>query len=287
MKKLLWIVSVALIVMVACNKQEEKKDTTDGQQPNTDELLTIAQDSKDSLIFVMSDIYSGIEEINMQEKLIYNLRGTENEAQRQEVLANLTAIKTRLNDRQAQLDALAAQFNESNDKNGALAKEVQKLKDIIANQTNTINDLERQLKEANTQIANLKDTVAVTRQRVNDVTAEKELAQQMVQEQTQVNEKLVQTANQVYYYIGTKKELQKAGLMDGKKANYSNLGIFKQADKTQLKTIPLYNKKFEFVGAAPAASSYQVVGEKKGPKTLVITNPELFWANKYLIIKIG
>lgn len=287
MKKLLLLAGIAVMALVACNRQEEKKDTSDGQQPNMDERLSIAEDSKDSLIFVMSDIYSGIEEINMQEKLIYNLRGTENATQREEVLANLTSIKNRLAERQAQLDALAQQFNDANDRNGALAKEVQRLKDFIARQTQTINDLEKQLNEANTQISNLKDTVAVTRQQVNTVTAEKELAQQQVENQAKVIETQENDANAVYYAIGTKKELENKGLMAKKKAVYNNLGIFTKADKRTLKTIPCYNKKVEFVGAAPAASSYQLVGDKKEPKTIVILNPDLFWANKYLIIKVG
>ncbi|MCM1319308.1 MAG: hypothetical protein NC217_02880 [Muribaculaceae bacterium] len=287
MKKLLWIVSVALVALVACNKQAEHKDSSDGQQPNLEGRLAVAEDSKDSLIFLMSDIYSGIEEINMQEKLIYDLRGSDNESQRSEALANLNAIKERLAERQAVLESLSAKFNDTNTKNEALAQEVQKLKALIETQTQRIGTLEQQLQEAHAQIANLKDTVAITRQQVNDVTAEKELVQKVADEQLQANENLKTQANQVYYYIGTKKELQKAGLMDGKKANYSNLGIFKQVDKTQIKTIPLYNKKFEFVGAAPAASSYQITGDKKEPKTIVITNPDLFWANKYLIIKVG
>ena len=287
MKKLLWIVSVALVAFVACNKQDEHKDSSDGQQPDLAGRLAVAEDSKDSLIFLMSDIYSGIEDINVQEKLIYDLRGSDNESQRSEALANLNAIKQRLAERQALLDALSAKFNDSNTKNEALAKEVEKLKGLIQSQTERISTLEQQLQEAHAQIANLKDTVAITRQQVNDVKAEKELVQQVADEQAKANDALKAQANQVYYYIGTKKELQNAGLMDGKKADYSNLGIFKQADKTQIKTIPLYNKKFEFVGAAPAASSYQVVGEKKDAKTIVIINPDLFWANKYLIIKVG
>ncbi|MCM1005905.1 MAG: hypothetical protein NC548_64125 [Lachnospiraceae bacterium] len=286
MKKLLLIAGVAILAMVACNKQEESKDTSDGQQPNMDERLSVAEDAKDSLIFVMSDIYSGLEEINMQENMMYNLRGTENAAQREEALANLSAIKNRLAERQATLEALAAQIDSEKANGQALLAEVNRLKTLITEKTKTIAELETKLQDANTQISNLKDTVAVTRQQVTDVTAEKELAQQIVDEQSQVIAQQQADANKVYYYIGTKKELEKAGLMVKKKANYSNLNIFTSGDKTQIKSIPLGNKKFEFVGAAPAASSYQVVGDKKAPKTLVITNPDLFWANKYLIIKI-
>lgn len=286
MKKLLFAVGVAVIALVACNKQNEKSDTVDAQATAMlEERLSLAQDSKDSLIFLMSDIYTGIEEINAQEGMLYNLRGTENDAQREEIMSNLSRIKQELADRQARLDALTQQFNTTNDKNGELAKQVKKLKALIAEKETRIGELEQQLQSANTQISNLKDTVAETRKQVSDVTAEKELAQKQVEEQTQVNEQLVKEANTVYYAIGTKKELEKNNIYKKKKAVYNDLTYFTKADKRTLTSIPCNNKKVEIVsGQSP--SSYRIEGEKKGPKTIVITNPDVFWANKYLIIKI-
>ena len=93
-KKVILMAAAAAVVFSACNKQQEKdNDSIDGQIVELNERLSLASDSKDSLIFLMSDIYSGIEEINVQEGLLYNLRGgAENDAQREEIIANLSRI---------------------------------------------------------------------------------------------------------------------------------------------------------------------------------------------------
>lgn len=289
MKKAILFSAVALIALGACNKQKEQSDTTDVQVAELNERLSVAQDSKDSLIFLMSDIYSGIEEINVQEGLLYNLRGDENSQQRQEIIENLSRIKASLSDKQAQLDALTKQFNDSNDKNGQLAKEVQRLKQVIAQKETKIAQLEEQLKNAHTQISNLKDTVSMTRQQVHDVTAEKEVAENLAAETAKKNEQLINDANRVYYAIGTKKELEKNNILKKKKIVMGDnaMTYFHEADKRTLTSIPCHNKKVEIMSSQPA-DSYRIDQAADKTKTIVITNPARFWGTtNCLIIKVG
>lgn len=289
MKNLLFIAGVALLLLFSCNKQAENKDTANFRVESLNERLEVAQDAKDSLIFLMSDIYSGIEEINVQEGLLYNLRGTENAGQREEIIENLTRIKAELADRKARLDVLTKQFNDSNDKNGQLVLEIKQLQSLISQKEKKISDLEAQLKDANIQISNLKDTVNITRQQVEDVTAEKELAENLAEQKSQENAQLINEANKVYYAIGNKKELEQHNILKNKKVMQGNydLSYFREADKTQLTTIPCYNKKVEILSNHPA-DSYRIDTGADKIKTIVIINPERFWStSKFLVVKVG
>jgi len=290
MKKVLLGVALAAVALAACNKQQANTDSVEGQIVELNERLSLASDSKDSLIFLMSDIYSGIEEINVQEGLLYNLRGgAEDDAQRDEIIANLSRIKQELAERQNRLDALSKQFNDSNDKNGELAKQVAILKKTIAEKESKISQLEQQLKNAHAQIANLQDTVAVTRQMVNDVTAEKQVAEQQVHQVTEQNRQLIDNENRVYYTIKSKKELEKDGII--KKGKIVNLDpqYFVSGDKRNLTSIKTYStkepKQKHFKTSHPVGS-WKAVKNADKTWTIQITNPDQFWgASKYLVIE--
>ena len=288
MKKLIFAVAVASVAFVACNKQQENKDTSDVQVAALNERLSLAQDSKDSLIFLMSDIYSGIEEINVQENMLYNLRGNENAGQREEIIENLTRIKTELADRQAKLDALASQFNDSNDKNKQLAAQVAQHKKLVSEKEAYISQLQEKLKDANFHIEQLRDTVAVTRRQVTEVSAQKAQADSLVQVKTQENQQLVNDANRVYYCLGTKKELEKNNILKKKKIMQGDyeMSYFKEADKRTLTSIPCYNKKVEILSGQPK-DSYRIDEAADKSKTIVITNPARFWGTtNFLVVKI-
>lgn len=291
MKKLLFALALPALMLVSCNKDKDNSsaDTLAEQAAVLNERLEMAQDSKDSLIFLMSDIYSGIEEINVQEGLLYNLRGNENAAQRTEIMDNLARIKSELQAKQARLDELTKQFNASNDKNGQLAKEVARLKTVISQNEAKITDLTNQLQNANQQITELNDKVVATEAQVRTEAAAKDSVAKVANEAKVENEKLVNDANRVFYAIGTKKELEKNNILHKKKVlqNEYNSNYFKTADKRSLTVIPCYNKKAEILTGQPK-DSYRFEKTADGMQNLVITNAARFWGTtNFLVIKVG
>lgn len=290
MKKLLIAISLPLLALVACNSNKSPQaDTAALKEQQLTERLEMAQDSKDSLIFLMSDIYSGIEEINVQEGLLYNLRGTENSDQKAEILDNLNRIRTELQDKQARLDQLTSQFNASNDKNGQLVKEVANLKAMIAQKEAKIGELQNQLESAHQEISSLNEQVATTQEQVKQEAAAKEAAQTEAADQKVENEKLVNQSNTVYYAIGTKKELKAHNIEpNNKKALTGNFdqSYFTTADRRSLTVIPCRKKKIEVLTPQPK-DSYRIEQDAQGLKSVVITNPARFWSTSpYLVIKV-
>lgn len=292
MKKLILAIALPAVLLGACGKSNENVDTV--QTAELNERLEMAQDSKDSLIFLMSDIYSGVEEINVQEGLLYNLRGSDNVNQKQEIIENLARIKAELQAKQARLDEMTARFNSTNDKNGQLAKEVARLKELIATKEARITELQAQLTSAQEQINTLNTEVTNTKQSLAQETEAKEQAQAETKEAHAATEAAVNEANKVYYCIGTSKELKARGILEKKflgktkvmQGNY-DASYFQSADKRSLTVIPCHNKKVKIMTGQPA-DSYKIIENADGTKSIQITNPARFWnLSDFLVIKVG
>lgn len=292
MKKIILTLALPALLLASCGKQKENADTV--QMAALNERLEMAQDSKDSLIFLMSDIYSGVEEINVQEGLLYNLRGSDNVNQKQEIIENLARIKTELQAKQARLDEMTKRFNSSNDKNGMLAKEVARLQALIKEKETRITELQAKLTQAEETITNLNTEVASTKEALTQETQAKEQAQAETKQAQAETEQAVNDANRVYYAIGTSGELKSHGILEKKflgktkimQGNFE-MSYFQQADRRNLQVIPCHNKKVKILTNQPK-DSYEIIENADGTKSIKITNPTRFWSiSDFLVIQVG
>jgi len=292
MKKLILAFTLPAVLLAACGKQTEQADSA--QMTALNERLEMAQDSKDSLIFLMSDIYSGVEEINVQEGLLYNLHGSDNVDKKQEIIENLARIKAELQAKQARLDEMTARFNAQNDKNGQLAREVAKLKKIITQKEARITELQAQLTSAQETITNLNTEVSTTREALSQETQAREQAQEETKQAQEETKQAVNDANRVYYAIGTSSELKNHGILEKKflgktkvmQGNFE-MSYFRQGDRRNLTLIPCNNKKVKVLTNQPK-DSYVIVENPDGTKSVKITNPTRFWSvSDFLVIRVG
>ena len=285
------------LIMVACgeSKKEEAKVNQDSiKLVEMTEQYDQATNFNDSLLLLMGDIYAGLDSINMQEGLLVTPGIGDNADKRAEIKENLSLIRQRLqNNKQllAELEKKAqAAAAEATAKGEAVSKVLQqtidKLKVRITEQDAKIEQLVQQLEQANTTITTLQSTVDDQKEQIADVTQQKEEAEAQVV--ATENE-----ANKVYYVMGSDKQLKEYGvltkkflgsakIMQGENINYN---CFKAADKRTLTSIPTNAKKVE-IKSLNDPNSYRIDGEKDGPKTIVITNPDLFWQKTpYLVIQ--
>ncbi len=295
MKKIFAFIGLgALILASACgNKNGGQVDSDSMRFADLTSEYNEATSFNDSLMLLMGDIYTGLDSINAQEGLLYS-QGGDNVDRRAEVRQNLENIRARLNANRRLLADMEAKLNSSNNKNAVLTKTISQLKAHIEQQDQKIARLESdltktkgELEAAHGEISNLNTQVAETQEQVKVETAAKEQAQQQAVEAEN-------TANRVYYCIGTNKELKKNGLLEKKflgatkvmQGNF-NSSYFTKADKRTLTTIPSGGKKVKIWSNNPAGS-YQIVDNADGTKTVKITNPSQFWGRTpYLIIQIN
>lgn len=287
MKKSLIIIGLGAAMLASCSGNQKKLDQDSARIVELTTEYNEATNFNDSLMLLMGDIYTGLDSINQQEGLLYNLGGGENVDRRAEIRENLTNIKARLAANKALLEKLEGQVKASGQQNSVQAKTISQLKARLEQQDAKIAQLEDDLANAREQIADLNNQVAEGKEAVAAETAAKEQAQA---EATAAENQ----ANTVYFAIGTNKELKQNGLLEKKflgatkvlKGDF-NENYFTRADKRNLTSIPTNSKKVKIWSNMPT-DSYQIVEGADGLKTIQITNPKAFWSlTPYLVIQVN
>lgn len=287
MKKSILICGVAAFLLASCAGNQKKLDEDSVRIATLTEQYNEANDFNDSLMLLMSDIYTGLDSINTQEGLLYNMGTGDNVDRRAEIRQNLANIRARLNANRELLNQMQARLDQSGNQNSVLSKTVAQLKERIASQDQKITHLESELANAKGQIEELNNQVAESQEQVKSETAAKE---QAMQEATAAED----AANTVYYAIGTNKELKKNGLLEKKflgttkvlKGDEINNSYFTKADRRTLSSIPTTSKKLKVWTNMPQ-DSYEIVENADKTKTLRIKNPSEFWKySSHLILQI-
>ena len=277
---------MTLLLLSACNSGYKEKAQQDSLRiaeltTNYEEAATF----NDSLMLLMADVYNGLDSINMQEGLLYNM-GHEETDKRAEVRKNLSAIKERLAKNHALLAQMEKKMRDSGNQNAVLTKTIEQMKVRLEQQDTHIANLENQLSLANDSIANLNAQVEATEMQVQIQTEAKDAAFNAYQEADA-------QLNTVYYAMGTNKELKENGLLEKKFLGQTkvlkgdvNESYFTKADKRTLTSIPTGAKKIKIWTNMPA-DSYEEVKNADNTITLKITNPAQFWNyTDYLVIQL-
>ncbi len=286
MKKNLFIIGIAALLLSACSGNEKKLAEDSAAIAALTSQYNEASNFNDSLLLLMGDIYTGLDSINAQEGLLYRTGGGEGVDRREEVRHNLAAIRARLEANKKLLDELQAKANASGQQNTVLNKTIEQLKVRIEQQDAKISELTEQLENANQQISNLNEQVAEGEKNLAEANANLEQSQA----ETVAAEN---AANRVYYAIGTNKELKKNGLLEKKFLGRTkvmegdfNQNYFTIADKRTLTSIPTGSNKVEIKTNMPAGS-YEIVGGKNDHKIIKILDPAKFWSlSPYLVIQV-
>ncbi len=286
MKKNILLYGLGALLLASCSGNQKKLDEDSIKIADLTSEYQEAVTFNDSLMLLMGDIYTGLDSINMQEGLLYNMGAGDSADRRAEIRQNLATIKARLAANKQLLASMEAKLQASGNQNSVLTKTIQQLKDHIAQQDQKISQLENDLTQARGEIANLNTQVAEGQEQVKAETAAKEEAQ--AQATAAENE-----ANRIYYAIGTNKDLKSKGLLEKKFLGATKVlkgefdtSYFKAGDMRNLTSIPTNAKKVKIWTNMPEGS-YQITGEKDGPKTIQITDPAKFWSlTHYLVVQI-
>lgn len=284
MKKTLLFLGLGALLLTSCggNKSVDEVDSLTIVTQNYEE----ATNFNDSLLLLMGDIYTGLDSINVQEGLLYNMGTGDNVNRREEIRQNLSNIKARLNANRQLLETMQAKLNASDGKNAVLVKTIEQLKTRIEQQDEKIAALTSELDNAKVQIEDLNTQVAEGQEQLKVETEAKEAA--MAETVAAENE-----ANKVFYAVGTAKELKNNGLLEKKflgatkvlKGDF-NSNYFTTADKRKLNVINTNSKKVKIWSNVPSGS-YEIVENANGMKTIKITNSTAFWSRTpYLIVQI-
>lgn len=289
----LGFLSVSVLLLAACG--EDKKSEGSVSDTNVSkEALIQTRDSlqqviadQDSLLALLNDLGSGMEQIKSLENILSSEQiQSETPDRREKIKRDMADIQRELNNRRQRLAELEARLSKSNSNNANLRQAIVSLKSQIAAQTSTIESLRHDLAAANIYIEQLTENVDSLNTTVVNTIEEKNLVEQE-------NVELTNQLNTCYYAIGSKSELKNQKIIETGFLKKTKImpedfqkGYFTSADQRTLHSLPLHSKKAKVLTQQPS-DSYTITEDANGMKVLNITNPQEFWSTyKYLVIQI-
>ena len=286
-----WLM-IGLALMPACkraNQLEQEAMRQDSINAALQDSINTANAERDSLMELMTDIASGMEQIKELQDIV-SVKNLHNETpdRKKQLRDDIVLIQQSITKQKQRLSDLEKRLKQSTNYNSKMEKTIAGLKQQLEEQQKSINSLTEQLEAAHIQIKSLNQSVDSLNTVNKTVTKEKEAAQEESKQLT--NE--VNNLNTCYYVIGSKKELKnhkiietgflrKTKILEGD----FEMSYFTKADRRTLNDIPLHSKKAELMTNHPK-DSYEIV-DRDGTKTLHITNASRFWEKtNFLVVKV-
>ena len=274
------------IVFMSCNGSRSERKAMQAQIDSLEAANASQANQLKEISGFMTIVSEGLDSIAEQEQLLMgNGKGMEEKKMTKEEL-------------KANLDAFAALLERQRNRIAQLEDSLQGRGKNMAHLRSIIVHLNQQLDEKTQTIAALQESLHNKNVDIQRLTTQVRTLttsnQQLTEEVNRQGEALVtqsEIINECYVKIGTKKELQQAGVLAGgllskKKldvTNFSQAGFMK-VDIRSFTELDVQAKKIQILTQMPA-SSYTITSNGSSSK-LQITNPTLFWSvSSYLVIQ--
>lgn len=274
----------AAILLTACNRQELADSNRE-----RDSLLTVLTQREAVLtefISSFNEVESNLDSVAARQHLIRQHAGETGELksdQKTRINDEIAAINNLMDENRKRIAGLEKKIKGADRQNAQLMKTIAMLKDQIVQKDMELTELNAQLASIHVQVEQLETSV-------NALTEENEIQSQKIADETRA----LHTA---YYRIGKSSELQDAKIIDRKggllgigrtsslRGDFDN-SKFTRIDYTETGTIAV-NSDMKIITSHPS-DSYKLDKDdqkKNSIRNIVITNPEKFWsASKYLVV---
>lgn len=277
-----------IIIVSSCDGDASKEKMLQARIDSLEASNASQADQMKEISEFMSIVSDGLDSIAVQEELLMgNGKGVENHKMTKQEL-------------KAHLESFGALLERQRNRIAQLEDSLQNKGKTFENLRNIITYLNHQIDEKNQVIATLQANLNnknVDIQRLNmqvkTLTASNEQLTEEVNKQGEALMTQSTILNECYVKIGTKKELQQAGVLSGKGllskkkldvTNFQNAG-FTKVDIRSYVEVEIPSKKIQILTSMPS-SSYTIQNNGNSSK-LTITDPTLFWSvSNYLVIQM-
>ena len=283
---LLAVIVLALVLYHSHTVRNQQVATIENQKKTFTEQLTSKDSTINDWLSTFDQVEKNLNTIKEKEKLI-TMKSTGSEMtadKRGQVLADIQAINTLLEDNRKKIAALNYRLKES-------GTTIKGLQERIAN-------LEAQTKQYESDIAALKTTLAAKDAQIGDLNNNVTALTDTVTSKNQKIENQISRLNTAYVVSGTFKDLKAKGVLT-KAGGFLGIGrkefltanlpdsMLKKIDITTTKQIPVNSRKVKLISDHPA-NSYQIVNEGQNKVSYIaITDPNAFWKiSKYAVVEL-
>lgn len=279
MKKIMILALALTATLMACNgNKEQKEQLADDNQPD----ISKVEGQRDSLMNLIGDISENLLEVNRMENILVSGDFKDTPDKRQEIIANIAALRQELDARKQALEDLEKRLKSSNGYTAKLQKTIESQKQLIEEQAQKIQQLENALADANTKISDLNQSVDNLNTQVSTVTEERNAETQRANQATD-------ELNICYYVCGSNKELKEHKILEKKFLGKTKTmegdfdhSYFTKADKRTLHEVKTYAKKAELKTSHPAGS--YSIEEEGGMMVIKIKDSKKFWEKSNFLV---
>lgn len=257
--------------------------------PEADSLRNVLNQNlaeMDEMSLFLDAVNASMDSVVNMEQEVLKTSGERAGSKKDQIRQNIAAYKKILDRQRERLAVLEKKLKDSNFKSDKLLQTVESLKKQIEEKDQAIVELTAELEKRNVDIEGLKNNVVRLTTDLAQATEDNKAKDQKIEAQTN-------TMNEAFYVIGTKKELQAAGLMsEGSIFKKSKLDMSK-ASASAFKKIDIRNTfSFSIPGKKPQVltqhpnGSYSLTVNANGTSTLTITDAAKFWSiTNHLVVR--
>lgn len=289
MKRILFVIAAALLVLAGCKEEKkaaEVKPQVNEKADSLERVLEQERNERDDMAALQNEILEGFRLINEAEDRITLAKSGEGADRAEQIRENMAFIQEKMKTNRELIEKMRQQLRESTINGDEMKKTIDGLVKQLQDKDRQIQQLREQfqteLEAKQEHISQLDHQVTVLN---NDV-------ENLKDESTQKSEKIKdqdRQLNTAYYVFGTKSELKEQGILvkgEVMKGNYNKNYFTKIEDIRLEKEIKLYSKSAELKSTHPMGS-YSLSPDATGQYVLRILYPEQFWStSKYLVILV-
>ncbi|MCK3683381.1 hypothetical protein [Maribellus sp. YY47] len=286
------LIAVALL-LIAVSCQNYKKDAVKLTQER-DSIAKEAELKDSAMVGYLEDfneIMNTLDSIKTMEKLVTVKAAEQREmsySRKQAILEDVALLNEMLQQNKEKVEALQKKLNNANYKVGKLNSTVRELERLVSSLKKQIDEKDEEIARLNMDVQNLSRDVIQLNEKIAEMETES-------QEKSNTIDMQVNELNKAFFVIGSFKELEESGVID-RSGGFLGIGrtsevkedfnkeVFTPVDIRDFSYIPLNTKKAEVVTVHPAGS-FHISGAKTAD-TLFIDDPGTFWnASKFLIVE--
>lgn len=288
-RNIILTICILTLIGTSCTSKKETELREQHLKDSFNTLLTAKTQEAETMAAQLNDIDNNLMQITSQYaelRQITNQDGNIAEDKVKHIGIQINAMAELLQKEKQRLSSMRAQIakQKKNDANTTeLEKKITELNAKITTEENQIASLTQELKDKNIKIDNLSNQVT-------------KLQEESKKNKAEIS-KLEDERYTAYFYVGTKKELKAAGLINEKggfigigktitMAKNSNVSAMQKIDIRNVNEIPLTGAKIEILTPHPL-SSYALQGSSTKPSSLLITSVSDFWqVSRCLVIMV-
>ena len=274
------LISGCVLCVVSC--QKISNDETEALKQENDSLMLVNAQTKaefEEVLMLINEIQAGFNEIKSAENYIVvnnNIGDDLSKSTRERIASDMTLISNILKENREKINRLQKQLSNSQNESAQLKETINSLNEMMDEKTQIITNLQSELAKRDIRIAELDDAVTTLTQ-INASQSDMILSQDS-------------ELNRVYYAFGTSKELRENKIIEKRGRNLLkgdfNKEYFTEVDMRDITELEIGSKKADVLTTHPNGS-YSIDKDSNGYLTLKILDTQLFWnTSKYLVIEV-